>query len=95
MTVKLWEDVWPSTTLPKLKLVGETANPGCTPVPLIGIVKGDPGALLVTVIDPEAFPAVVGANVTDNVAWLEAFSVRGVATPVTVNPVPVAATAEI
>ena len=88
-------EVCPSTILPKLKLAGETVNPGCTPTPLTGIVSGEPGASLVTVTDPVTLPAAVGAKVTDKVAVADGFSVAGAVTPLTETPVPVAATAEM
>ena len=95
VTVKVCDLVCPLTTLPKLKLAGLIVNPGCTPVPLTGIASGDPDALLVTDTVPDAFPAVVGANVTDKVTWLDAFKVIGVVAPLTANPVPVTPTAVI
>jgi hypothetical protein len=90
-----FEEFWPSTTLPKLKLAGDTANPGCTPAPLTEIVSGEFGASLATVTDPLTLPAEVGANVTDNVAVAEGFNVAGAVTPLTETPAPVAVTAEI
>ena len=92
VTVKVCDLVCPSTTLPKLKLAGLIVNPGCTPVPLSAIDSGDPDALLVTDTVPDAFPAVVGANLTDRVTWLDAGTVVGVVTPLTVKPVPVTPT---
>lgn len=67
-SVKFCDFVCPSTTLPKLKLAGETLKPACAPVPLKLIVSGDPGASLVTVIVPVILPVVVGANFALNVA---------------------------
>ena len=93
--VKLCDLVWPSTTLPKLKLAAESDNVGCTPVPLTGIVSGDPDELLVTVRVPETAPAALGANVTVNVTCPDGLTVAGTVTPLTENPVPVMATAEI
>jgi hypothetical protein len=78
-----------------LKLAGLIVIPGCTPAPLTGMDRGDPDALLVTDRVPEAFPAVVGANLTDSVTWLEGFTVAGVVKPLTENPVPVTPTPEI
>ena len=68
---------------------------GCTPVPLTGIVSGDPDELLVTVRVPETAPAALGANVTVNVTCPDGLTVAGVVTPLTENPVPVIETAEI
>jgi hypothetical protein len=95
VTVNDFVEFWPLTMLPKLKLAGETDIPGCTPVPLTGIVSGDPETLLVTETDPVTLPAAVGANVTDNVAVADGFRVAGTVTPLTEIPVPVAATAEM
>ena len=93
--VKTWDFVWPFTTLPKLKVAGETLKPACAPIPDKLIVSGDPGASLVTRIVPVALPAAVGANLTLSVAVCEAFKVAGVVTPVTLYPVPVATTLEM
>lgn len=93
--VKTCDLVWPSTTLPKLKVAGETLSPAAAPVPVKLIVSGDPCASLVTVIVPTALPAAVGANFTLNVAVCEGFKVAGVVTPVTLNPVPAATMLEI
>jgi len=95
VTVNDFVEFCPLTMLPKLKLAGETDNPACTPVPLTGIVSGDPDALLVTVMDPVTLPVAVGANVTDNVAVADGFSVAGTVMPLTETPVPVAATEEM
>jgi len=86
--VKACDFVCPSMMLPKLKLAGLTVKAACTPVPLSGIVKGDPVPLLVTVTVPATAPTTVGANVTDKVAWLEAFRVAGTVIPLAVNPAP-------
>jgi len=80
--------VCPSMTLPKLKLAGLTVTAACTPVPVSGIVRGEPVPLLVTVTVPVAAPTAVGANVTDRVAWLEGFSVAGAVMPLAANPAP-------
>ena len=93
--VKTCDLVWPSTTLPKLKVAGETLSPAAAPVPVKLIVSGDPCASLLTVIVPTALPAAAGANFTLNVAVCDGFKVAGVVTPVTLNPVPAATTLEI
>lgn len=54
--------VFPSVTFPKATEVGFAEICACKPVPLSGIVAGEPGALLVMEMLPEAVPAVVGAN---------------------------------
>ena len=70
-------------------------RPDCTPVPLTGMVRGDPFALLVTVTLPVVLPAAVGRNTTFKVAVAEGFSVAGVVIPVTEKPVPVTEILEI
>ena len=86
--VKLCDFVCPSTTLPKLKLVGLTLNPGWMPVPLRAIAAGEPVALLVTLTLPLELPVAVGANTTPNVKVCEGFNVAGTLTPLRVYPVP-------
>jgi hypothetical protein len=63
------ELVLPVTTLPKLTLEGVGVSCACVPVPLKGIVSGDPAALLVMEILPLALPADVGVNVALKVAF--------------------------
>ena len=83
-----WDVVCPSTTLPKLKLVGLTVSPACAPVPESEIVAGEPVALLVTVTLPLEDPAALGVNTTPNVKVCDGVSVAGTLTPVSVYPVP-------
>ena len=54
--------VVPTSTLPKLRLVGVTPIPGATPVPAKATVTGP--ALLAILTVPVAAPAVVGAKLT-------------------------------
>ena len=65
----------PTTTLPKLTLVGLALSAPCVPVPLRGIFNGEPGALLVIDTLPLALPVVVGAKVTVKVTFWPGFSV--------------------
>ena len=51
--------------------------------------------MFVTVRLPLTAPAALGANVTDNVAVADGFTVAGVVMPVTVKPVPETETALI
>jgi hypothetical protein len=88
VTVKLWDFVCPSATLPKLKLAGETDNPACVPVPLRAILSDGFDALLEIVIDPVVLPDAVGENVALNVILDEAFTVTGAVAPVTANTFP-------
>ena len=70
-------------------------RPDCTPVPLTGMVRGDPFALLVTVTLPVELPATVGRNTRFKVALAEGFNVAGVVIPFTEKPVPVTEMLEI
>src|SRR5215469_14070418 len=56
LTVKVCDLVWPSTMLPKLKLVGVTARPASAPLLFNVMVIGDLFALLVITIEPVALP---------------------------------------
>jgi len=58
------------------------------------VVVGMLLALLVTETVPLKGPPLAGANVTLNVALVPAARVSGVVTPLTLNPVPFAATCE-
>ena len=71
------ELVLPAATLPKLTLEGLALSVPCVPVPLRAIVAGDPGALLVIEILPEALPADVGANATVNARFAPALMLIG------------------
>ena len=95
VSVKAWVFVCPSTTLPKLNVLGDTLNPACTPAPLRLIVSGDPLASLVTVTLPVAFPTVAGANFAVKLKLCEATTVAGVLTPVRLNPLPLTVMPEI
>src|SRR5262249_44378747 len=86
--VKLCDCDCPSITLPKLKVAGFTANPGCAPVPLRAIVAGEPDALLVTLTVPLATPAAVGANTTLSVRLCDGLTGSGTVAPLSVKPVP-------
>src|ERR1700722_3901069 len=86
----------PTCTLPKLKLVGfDPRAPAATPVPESGIVNEGFDAVEVTTTFPVALAAEAGVNFTLKVAPWPAVRVMGVVMPLTLNPVPLAATAEI
>lgn len=69
VTVSDNDELFPTITLPKLRLAGLALSvPSVTPVPDKGIVKVGFEPLDVMVTDPVALPAVVGANLTLNVA---------------------------
>lgn len=64
----LSDELAPTTTLPKLKLVGDTANwPAAVPVPDIPMLSGEFDALDVTVRFPLAAPLLLGVKVAVNV----------------------------
>lgn len=64
----LRDELDPSTTLPKLRLVGDTASwPGAVPVPESAMFSGEFEAFDVTVRFPLADPALAGVNVAVNV----------------------------
>jgi hypothetical protein len=77
--VMVWELLLPIATFPKLTLVGEAAISAWRPVPLKAMVAGDPGALLVMEMLPDALPADVGAKVTVKVLFCPALMVNGAA----------------
>jgi hypothetical protein len=82
----------PVSWLPKLIEDGFATRLPSVPVPVRGIVMVESLAELATVIDPEAAPAVVGANCAVKLADCPAAIVSGAAKPVTLKPVPVAFT---
>ena len=83
----------PAVTLPKFTLVGfDPSAPAATPVPNRGTFSVGFEALEVTVTLPLAVPAEDGLKETENVALCPAVSVTGVEIPLTLNPVPLAAT---
>ena len=85
----------PAATLPKFSDAGDAASCACAPVPVSAIVIGELGESFVIVMLPLAAPAVVGANCAVNDALCPAPSVAGVANPVTLKPVPLAAICEM
>jgi len=89
VTVKTCDFVWPSTTLPKLKLEGETLRPACTPVPLKATESGDPFASLTSVTEPVTLPVALGEKSTSKVTLADGLIVAGVVTPFTLKPFPV------
>ena len=90
VSVALNELLLPRFTFPKLKVVGfaPSSKVGATPVPLNGMVIGEPGALLTSEIEPVTLPADVGANTALNVAVLPGAIVTGRTRPVMLKPVP-------
>jgi len=89
VTVSDRDWLFPTVTLPKLRLVGFTPSaPGATPVPDNGMIRVELGAFEVSVTAPVALAAVVGANVTASVVLCPAVSVTGALIPLRLNPVP-------
>jgi len=85
--------LWPTTTFPKLRLLGLDPNaPGATPVPDNGIVKFGLDAFEAIAIVPLALPVEVGVNVAVKVILCPAVSVTGAAIPPRLNPAPLIAT---
>jgi hypothetical protein len=85
----------PRTTLPKFTGDGLAARLPCVPVPDKAIVAGEPDALLVIVMLPEALPAVVGANFAEKLVFAPALIVAGAEIPLKLNAAPEALIAEI
>jgi hypothetical protein len=71
------ELLFPTTTFEKAMLVGDAEICACMPVPLSGIVAGEPGALLEMEMLPAALPEEVGVNVTVNTLFAPALMVFG------------------
>ena len=93
VTVSDRDCLFPTVTLPKLRLVGLAPSvPGVTPVPDRGMVRVEFEALEVMVRLPLALPADDGANETVNVVLCPAVSVTGVLMPLKLNPEPLIAT---
>jgi hypothetical protein len=86
----------PTVTLPKLRLVGDTAKvPAAVPVPESAILSGEFDPFDTTDRLPLAAPTLVGVNVAVNVTLWPAVSVTGGVSPLRLNPVPLAVAAEI
>ncbi len=83
LRLPLSEELEPTTTLPKLRLVGETANwPAAVPVPERAILSGELDALDTTDRLPLEAAALVGVKVAVKVTLWFAVSVRGKVKPV-------------
>ena len=78
-------ELLPTCTLPKARLEGFGLSAPCaTPVPVRGMVSGEPGAFDVIVRLAFAAPAADGVNLTVNVVFWPAFNVRGRLRPIKV-----------
>ena len=79
----------PSTTLPKLRLVGDTANvPAAVPVPESAMLSGEFDAFDTTDRLPLAAAALAGVKVAVNVTLWFAVRVAGRVSPLIEKPVP-------
>ena len=89
-------ELLPSCTLPNARLVGFAVNVPCvTPVPDSGMLKLGLPPLDVTLTLPLTAPLAVGAKLTVNEVLWPAVRVKGKVSPLKLNPVPLAAAAEI
>jgi len=81
----------PTVTFPKLKDVGlaESVRIGATPVPLIGILVGELGALLTRESVAATLLEVVGVKFTVNALDPPAATVSGKFSPLRAKPAPV------
>ena len=80
----------PTVTLPKLRLVGDTANwPAAAPVPESAILSVEFDAFDTTDRLPFAAPALAGVKVTEKVTLWFAVSERGKVNPLTEKAAPV------
>ena len=80
----------PTTTLPKLKLVGLAVswNVAATPVPLRAMAVGEFGALLTSDTLPVTLPVAAGANCMVKVLDCPAERLKGKVSPLMLKPVP-------
>ena len=84
------EELDPTTTLPKLRVVGDTASvPAAVPVPESAMLSGEFDAFDTTDKLPLAVPALVGVKVAVNVTLWLAVRVRGKVNPLTEKVAPV------
>jgi hypothetical protein len=94
VTVSVNVSVWPTVSLPKLRLVGLAPSaPAATPVPARGTDSEPVEPVIVK--EPLALPVADGSNDTLKEVVLPAASVTGVVIPLKLKPVPVIPTCEI
>ena len=91
------DELDPTTTLPKLRLVGDTANwPAAVPFPETAILSGEFDAFDITERLPLAAPAAVGLKVAVNVTLWFALRLMGkLFNPLTEKAAPVTFTSEM
>ena len=87
--------VVPCGTLPNDTVLGVAVSSGATPVPLKMYFATLFVALLVILSEPDAAPAMVGANRTATVMLAPTAKLFGAVSPVTLNSAPVTDSAEI
>lgn len=88
--------LFPTCTLLKARVGAFAASaPGVTPVPESGMLKLGSEALEVRLTLPLAAPLAVGEKRTVNDALCPAANVKGKASPLKLNPVPLVVAAEI
>lgn len=89
VTVPARDCLFPTVTLPKLRLVGfEPSEPGAIPTPDNGTVMVGLGAFEVIVTLPLSLAADCGANVTLKLVLCPAAKVIGDVIPLNANPGP-------
>jgi hypothetical protein len=93
--VTVCEPELPTATEPKVMDVELAVSCPCEPLPVMEIVVGEFGALLTIEIEPLALPPAVGANCAVNDVLCPAAKILGVASPLMLNPTPVAVACEI
>ena len=86
--VTVCEPELPTATEPKATEVELTVSCPCAPVPVMEMVVGELGALLIIEIVPVALPPAVGANCAVKDVLLPAPNVIGVVSPLILKPVP-------
>jgi hypothetical protein len=95
--VPLSDELDPTVTFPKLRLVGETANvPAAIPVPENPILSGESDAFDTTDKLPVSAPALVGAKVAVNVMlWFGVRLMGNSFNPLIEKPAPLTFACEI
>jgi len=89
VTVSERDWLFPIVTLPKLRLAGvDPSEPGASPIPESGTVSVEVEAFEVTVTIPLEVVADIGVNLTLKVVLCPAVKVKGVATLLRLNPLP-------
>ena len=93
--VRACEPELPTTTLPKLRLVGLSESAGCVPFPAREATVGELCALLFSETVPDALPGAVGANCALKVLDCPGARESGKLNPLMPKPAPVTLPCEI